>query len=163
VTGSVDPAQPSRYRQERRVAASAIITTGRSRLSKDAPRDGRFWRAATGDPSSLIRRGFACYPSSTRMLRSSVTGLRAELQLTALAIAGPLGEGHPEQFGTQQHSILQPLLKALRKNAVEKLTAQEPIGATAAAISPEALDSSDYRGCPPPLPSGTRPNCRTAR
>jgi hypothetical protein len=80
-----------------------------------------------------------------------MTGLRAEPQLTALAIVGPLGEKHPEQFGTQHHSILQRLLKALRKNAVEKLTAQEPVGATAAAISPEALDSSGYRGLDPPM------------
>jgi hypothetical protein len=30
------------------------------------------------------------------------------------------------QFGTKQHSIVQRLLKALRKKAAEKLIAQEP-------------------------------------
>jgi hypothetical protein len=42
------------------------------------------------------------------------------------------------------------IVKALRKNAVERLTAQEPVGGTAAAISPDALDSSGYRGLDPP-------------
>ena len=52
--------------------------------------------------------------------------LAAEPQLTALAIVGRLSEKHPEQFGTKQHSIVQRLLKAHRKKAVEKLIAQEP-------------------------------------
>jgi hypothetical protein len=76
--------------------------------------------------------------------------LAAEPQLTALAIVGRLGEKHPEQFGTRQHSIVQRLLKALRKNAVEKLIAQEPLRATAAATSPGAVDGSGYRGPDPP-------------
>ncbi len=45
--------------------------------------------------------------------------LAAEPQLTALAIVGRLSEKHPEQFGTRQHSIVQRLLKALRKKAAE--------------------------------------------
>ena len=44
----------------------------------------------------------------------------------ALAIVGRLSERYPEQFGMRQHSIVQRLLKALRKKAAEKLIAQEP-------------------------------------
>ena len=46
--------------------------------------------------------------------------LTAEPQLTALAIVGRLSERYPEQFGMRQHSIVQRLLKALRKMAAEK-------------------------------------------
>ena len=46
--------------------------------------------------------------------------LAAEPQLTALAIVGRLSERHPHQFGKKQHSIVQRLLKALRKKAAEK-------------------------------------------
>jgi hypothetical protein len=45
--------------------------------------------------------------------------LAAEPQLTALAIVGRLNEKHPEQFGMKQHSIVQRLLKALRKKIAE--------------------------------------------
>jgi hypothetical protein len=47
--------------------------------------------------------------------------LVVEPQLTALAIVGRLTEKHPEQFGTRQHSIVQRLLRALRKKAAETL------------------------------------------
>jgi hypothetical protein len=45
--------------------------------------------------------------------------LAAEPQLTAIAIVGRLSEKHPDQFGTKQHSIVQRLLKALRKKVAE--------------------------------------------
>jgi hypothetical protein len=41
--------------------------------------------------------------------------LAAQPQLTALTIVGWLSEKCPEQFGTRQHSIVQRLLRALRK------------------------------------------------
>jgi hypothetical protein len=50
--------------------------------------------------------------------------LVVEPQLTALAIVGRLTEKHPEQFGTRQHSIVQRLLRALRKKAAENLIAR---------------------------------------
>ncbi|WP_065754710.1 hypothetical protein [Bradyrhizobium paxllaeri] len=46
--------------------------------------------------------------------------------VTALAVIGRLTENHPDQFGMKQHSIVQHLLKALRKKTAEKLIAQEP-------------------------------------
>jgi hypothetical protein len=50
--------------------------------------------------------------------------LAAEPQLTALAIVGRLSESYPQQFCKKQHSIVQRLLKALRRTAAEKLTAE---------------------------------------
>jgi hypothetical protein len=61
---------------------------------------------------------------------------------------GRLSEKHPHQFGSKQHSIVQRLLKALRRKASEKLLAEEPLGATAAAPAPGAVDGSGYRGAP---------------
>ena len=54
-------------------------------------RSARPWRPAirvppTGEQSGLIRRGFACRPSSIRTLSRSSTGLLRNHQLTALAI-----------------------------------------------------------------------------
>ena len=75
--------------------------------------------------------------------------LAAEPQLTAIAIVGRLSEKHPDQFGTKQHSIVQRLLKALRKKAAENLFA-ESLGTTAVVPTPGAVDGSGYRGPDPP-------------
>jgi hypothetical protein len=53
--------------------------------------------------------------------------LAAQPQLTALAIVSRLSEKYPEEFGTKQHSIVQRLLRALRRKAAEQLIAQEPV------------------------------------
>ena len=77
--------------------------------------------------------------------------LAAEPQLTALAIVGRLTEKHPEQFGSKQHSIVQRLLKRLRKEAAEKLIAHELLGrATNVATAPGSVDGSGYIGPDPP-------------
>ena len=52
--------------------------------------------------------------------------LAAEPQLTALAIVGRLTERDPETFGPKQHSIVQRLLKALRKTAAENFSPAPP-------------------------------------
>ena len=67
--------------------------------------------------------------------------LAAQPQLTALAIVGRLSEKYPEEFGTRQHSIVQRLLRALRKKAAEKLIAQEP-PCPAMTTAPQPLPSS---------------------
>ena len=78
----------------------------------------------------------------------------AEPQLTALTIVCRLSESHPEQFGTRQHSIVQRLLKALRKKAAEKLIAEEPpCPAMTIAPLPEAVDGSGYAWPDPPTAS----------
>ena len=77
--------------------------------------------------------------------------LAVEPQLTALAIAGRLSKKHPEQFGTKQHSIVQRLLRALRKKAAGKFIAQEPpCAATTAAPLPGPVDGSGYQWPDPP-------------
>ncbi|MFK4534976.1 hypothetical protein ABIA00_003159 [Bradyrhizobium ottawaense] len=57
--------------------------------------------------------------------------LAEQPQLTALAIVGQLSEKYPEEFGTRQHSIVQRLLRALRRRAAERLVAQGRLGDTA--------------------------------
>jgi hypothetical protein len=74
--------------------------------------------------------------------------LAAESPLTALAIVGRLSERHPHQFGMKQHSIVQRLLKALRKKASEKLVAEAADAATVP--SPGSVDGSGYIGPDPP-------------
>ena len=62
-----------------------------------------------------------------------------------------LDELGPEAFGTKQHSIVQRLLRALRKKATEQLVAQEPIGNTpTAGPLPGAVHCSGYVGPHPP-------------
>jgi len=66
-------------------------------------------------------------------------------------IVGRLSEKYPEEFGTKQHSIVQRLLRALRKKAAEQLIAQEPLGdATTAIPWPGSVDGSGYVGPDPP-------------
>ena len=79
--------------------------------------------------------------------------LAEQPQLTALGIVGRLGEKYPEEFGTRQHSIVQRLLRTLRRKAAEQLVAQEPLGdATTAAPWPGVVDGSGYAGPDPPQP-----------
>jgi len=89
--------------------------------------------------------------------------LAAEPQLTAIAIVGRLSEKHPNQFGTKQHSIVQRLLKVLRRNAAEKLIAQEPLGATTGAPGPGAVDGSGYGGPDPPTAPAVKRAWKAAR
>jgi len=111
-----------------------------------------------GDPRATHRRTKRPYKTRVRMpskldphVATIETWLAAEPQLTALAIIGRLSENHPDQFGMRQHSIVQRLLKALRKKAAEKLIAQEPpCVATIAAPSTGPVDGSGYEGPDPP-------------
>ena len=89
-----------------------------------------------GEPRATHRRPKRPYKTRVRMpskldphVATIEDWLAAEPQLTALAIVGRLSEKHPEQFETRQHSIVQRLLKALRRKAAEKLIAKEPPGA----------------------------------
>jgi hypothetical protein len=118
-----------------------------------------------GDPRATHRRPKRPYKTRVRMpskLDPHVVTieywLAAEPQLTALAIVGRLIEKHPEQFGMRQHSIVQPLLKALRKKAAEKLIAQKPpCAATIATPSPGPVDGSGYIGPDPPTAPPVEP------
>jgi hypothetical protein len=110
-----------------------------------------------GDPRATHRRPKRRYKTRVRMpskLDPHVAAIKdwlaAEPQLTAIAIVGRLSEKHPDQFGTKQHSIVQRLLKALRKKAAEQLLAQQSLGTTAVVPAPGAVDGSGYGGPNPP-------------
>lgn len=109
------------------------------------------------DPRATHRRFKRTYKTRVRMpskldphVATIEDWLAAEPQLTALAIVGRLSERYPEQFGMRQHSIVQRLLKALRKKAAKKLIAQEPLVETDATPLPRPVDGSGYRGPEPP-------------
>jgi hypothetical protein len=111
-----------------------------------------------GEPRATHRRPKRPYKTRVRMpskldphVATIEDWLAVEPQLTALTIVGRLSEKQPEQLGTKQHSIVQRLLKALRKKAAEKLIAQEPPRpATSAAPLPGAVDGSGYGWPDPP-------------
>src|SRR6202171_586717 len=111
-----------------------------------------------GEPRATHRRHRRPYKTRVRMPSKldphipAIEGWLAEQpQLTALAIVGRLSEKYPEEFGTKQHSIVQRLLRALRRKAAEQLVAEEPLGnpLTAAAL-PGVVDGSGYVGPDPP-------------
>jgi len=111
-----------------------------------------------GDPAATHRRPKRPYKTRVRMpskldphVATIEDWLAAEPQLTALAIVGRLSEKNPEQFGMRQHSIVQRLLKALRKKVAETLFAQEPPRTpTTAAPLIGPVDGSGYQGPDPP-------------
>ena len=83
-----------------------------------------------GEPRGTHRRTKGKYKTRIRMPSKldpylvTIEGwLAAEPQLTALAIVGRLAQRDADQFGPKQHSIVQRLLKALRRKAAERLIA----------------------------------------
>lgn len=80
--------------------------------------------------------------------------LATEPQLTAIAIVGRLAELHSDQFGKKQHSIVQRLLRALRKSAAHRLIAAATAeGHESGGQPPGAVDGSGYgRPDPPTAP-----------
>ena len=109
------------------------------------------------DPRATHRRPKRPYKKRIRMpskldqhVATIEDWLAAEPQLTALAIIGRLSARHPEQFGTRQHSIVQRLLKALRKKAAEMIAQEPPCPAITTAPLPGAVDGSGYAWPDPP-------------
>jgi hypothetical protein len=77
--------------------------------------------------------------------------LAAEPQLTAIAIVGRLADLHPDQFAKKQHSIVERLLRALRKSAAHRLIAETVADRhETAGRPPGAVDGSGYAGPDPP-------------
>jgi hypothetical protein len=111
-----------------------------------------------GEPRATHRRPHRRYKTRVRMpskldphIATIEDWLAEQPQLTALAIVGRLSEKCPEQFGTRQHSIVQRMLRTLRRKAAEQLVAQEPPGEVmTSAPWPGAVDGSGYRGPDPP-------------
>jgi Integrase core domain len=124
-----------------------------------------------GDPRATHRRPHRPYKTRIRMpskldphIATIQDWLAAQPQLTALAIVGRLREKYPEEFGTRQHSIVQRLLRALRRKAAEQLVAQEPLGnARTVASLPGSVDGSGYVGPDPPTVPPTEPAWTTTK
>jgi hypothetical protein len=83
-----------------------------------------------GEPRGTHRRAKGKYKTRVRMpskldphLAIIEGWLATEPQLTALAIVGRLAQRDADQFGPKQHSIVQRLLKALRRTAAERIMA----------------------------------------
>src|SRR3954452_2045351 len=106
-------------------------------------------RVAAGEPRATHRRTRRPYKTRIRMPSkldphiAAIQGWLAEQpQLTALAIVGRLSEIQPEEFGARQHSIVQRLLRALRRKTAEQLVAAAPLAGV--------VDGSGYVGPDPP-------------
>ncbi|UWU94271.1 transposase family protein [Bradyrhizobium sp. CB1015] len=114
--------------------------------------------ATAGEPRATHRRTRRPYKTRVRMpskLDRHIAAIEAWLaeqpQLTAIAIVGRLREKYPEEFGKRQHSIVQRLLRTLRRRAAEWLVAQCTLDdATTAAPLPGVVDGSGYVGPDPP-------------
>ncbi len=112
----------------------------------------------SGEPRATHRHPRRPYKTRVRMPSKldphilTIEGwLTTQPQLTALAIVDRLREKHPEEFGTRQHSIVQRLLRALRRKTAKQLIAEVPLGeATTAAPLPGLVDGSGYVGPDPP-------------
>src|ERR1700752_2857272 len=124
---------------------------------------------ARGEPRATHRRPKRRYKKRIRMpskLDAHVAlikgWLAAEPQLTAVAIVGRLADLHPDQFGKKQHSIVQRLLRALRRGAAQRLIAETAgDGYEAVAQPPGAVDGSGYAGPGPPTAPLTVPALNT--
>jgi hypothetical protein len=124
-----------------------------------------------GEPRATHRRPHRPYKTRIRMpskldphIATIQDWLAAQPQLTALAIVGRLSEKYPDEFGTRQHSIVQRLLRALRRKAAEQLVAQEPLGdARTVASLPGSVDGTGYVGPDPPTAPPTEPAWTTTK
>jgi hypothetical protein len=113
---------------------------------------------ARGEPRATHRRPKRRYKKRIRMpskldphLALIEGWLAVEPQLTAIAIVGRLADLHPDQFGKKQHSIVQRLLRALRKSAAQRLIAETAADGHENAGRPlGAVDGSGNAGPDPP-------------
>jgi hypothetical protein len=78
--------------------------------------------------------------------------LAAEPRLTALAILSRLAERCPEQFGPPQHTVVQRLLRSLRRKAAEMII-PHPADDVAQVVGPGQGDAacSGHSATPQPL------------
>jgi Integrase core domain len=113
---------------------------------------------ARGEPRATHRRPKRRYKKRIQMpsrldpyVALIESWLAAEPKLTAIAIVDRLANVHPDQFGKKQHSIVQRLLRALRRSTAQKLIAEAAgDGYEAVVRPPGAVDGSGYAGPDPP-------------
>ena len=114
--------------------------------------------ASVGEPRATHRRTRRPYKTRVRMPSkldphvAVIEGwLAEEPQLTALAIVGRLSDKCPEKFGPRQHSIVQRLLRVLRRKTAKQLIAEKLLGDAATVTPlPGVVDGSGYVGPDPP-------------
>ena len=159
-------------RVDRRAGKNTTLQPAQSQVPPEAVDFAKTLGATVkaDDPRATHRRPKRRYKTRVRMpskldphVGAIEAWLAAEPQLTAIAIVGRLSEKHLDQFGTRQHSIVQRLLKVLRKKAAKKLIAQEPLDATAVAPGPGAVDGSGYGGPDPPAAPAVERAWKAAR
>jgi hypothetical protein len=110
-----------------------------------------------GEPRGTHQRRKGRYKKRIRMpskldphLATIESWLAVEPQLTAIAIVGRLAERDPDRFGPKQHSIVQRLLRALRKSTAQRLVAAAAEGARIGDQLPGSVDGSGCEGPNPP-------------
>jgi hypothetical protein len=135
------------------VAIASIIVLDRRACTSSVPATAATFAktlgnaVTAGEPRLMHRCRRRPYKTRVRMPSKldphivAIEGWLAEQpQLTAL-----------EEFGTKQHSIVQRLLRALRRKAAEQFVAQEPLGdTTTTAPFARIVDGSGYVGPDPP-------------
>lgn len=99
-------------------------------------------RVTAGEPRATHRRTRRPYKTRVRMPSkldphvAAIEGwLAEEPQLTALAIVGRLSDKCLEEFGPRQDSIVQRLLRVLRRKTAKQLVAEKLLG-DAATVTP---------------------------
>src|SRR3979409_1456918 len=117
----------------RRIDRRGLVAASQVQLPISNPADfaqtlGKSIKA--GEPRGTHRRAKGKYKTRVRMpskldphLAIIEDWLTTEPQLTTLAIVGRLAQRDADQFGPKQHSIVQRLLKALRRKAAERIIA----------------------------------------
>ena len=146
--------------------SDVIVRSSTAEPAAFARRLGNDNDLARGEPRATHRRPKRRYKKRIRMpskLDPHVglieSWLAAEPQLTAIAIVGRLADLYPGQFGKKQHSIVQRLLRALRKSAAQKLIAatvadgNENVGRLLGAVDGSGYGGPDPTTAPLPVPA----------
>jgi len=150
-----------------RIACRGLNGAAQPPASSPSPDADSFARtigavAARSEPRATHRKPKRKYKTRVRMPSKLdphvdlIKGwLTSEPQLTAIAIVGRLAKRDPETFGSKQHSIVQRLLRALRKKAAETLLASAaPVIPMPGQQAPRAVDGSGYGRPDPPTATG---------
>jgi len=147
-------------------------TLGATPLEETRPAGPTVVDIATAEPRATHRSSKRRYKKRMRMpskldphLARIESWLAAEPHLTALAIVRRLAEVEPASFGDKQHSIVQRLLKTLRRKAAEAVIATMISRAEAGALSTGAVDGAprNERSAPPTAPPSEQASRRARR
>jgi len=173
-------ARDTKVARRRPVASSPVPTgvgdfartLGATPLEETRPAGPTVVDIATAEPRATLRSSKRRYKKRMRMpskldphLARIESWLAAKPHLTALAIVRRLAEVEPASFGDKQHSIVQRLLKTLRRKAAEAVIATMISRAEAGALSTGAVDGAprNERSAPPTAPPSEQASRRARR